>query len=349
MPPLDKILVQHWGTVDGKQVNLYTLKNSHGELVKITNYGGIVTSWMSRDKRGGFGEVVMGFDSLSTYLKGTPYFGAIVGRYANRIANGEFHIGDKVYKLARNNDGNHLHGGLKGFDKVVWDAVLPENESNTLTLTYTSKDMEEGYPGTLQVSVRYTFTDNNELEIEYEATTDKPTVVNLTNHSYFNLSSDFTKTILDHTLHLKASTYTPADSLIPTGAIRPVRNTPFDFTEPRTIGERIEQVEGGGYDLNFVIDQSDSLAPAATVVDSVSGRKLEVFTTEPGIQLYVGIHLDGSLKNAQGIPFRQYGGFCLETQHYPDSPNKPEFPSTLLNPGETFRSRTQYRISLINE
>jgi len=338
-----------FGTVDGKPVYLYTLTNAKGDEVKITNYGGIVTSWISPDKNGKRSSIVLGFDSLSGYLAKPPYFGAIVGRYGNRIAKGRFKIGDSTYSLAVNNGSNHLHGGLKGFDKQVWEATVANDSVPVLSLSYLSKDMEEGYPGNLKVNVVYTLTDDDALQIEYTAETDKPTVLNLTNHSYFNLTGDHRNTILDHKMMIKADYYTPVDTgLIPTGELKAVKGTPFDFNTPEKIGTRIAQTGGNpvGYDHNYALKRSDnSLQEVVTVTDSLSGRKLELFTTEPGVQFYTGNFLDGSIKGSDGVPFNKNTGFCLETQHFPDSPNQPKFPSVLLKPGEKFHSITKYKLS----
>ena len=338
-----------FGTVDGKPVYLYTLTNAKGDEVKITNYGGIVTSWISPDKNGKRSSIVLGFDSLSGYLAKPPYFGAIVGRYGNRIAKGKFKIGDSTYSLAVNNGSNHLHGGLKGFDKQVWEATVANDSVPVLSLSYLSKDMEEGYPGNLKVNVVYTLTDDDALQIEYTAETDKPTVLNLTNHSYFNLTGDHRNTILDHKMMIKADYYTPVDTgLIPTGELKAVKGTPFDFNTPEKIGTRIAQTGGNpvGYDHNYALKRSDnSLQEVVTVTDSLSGRKLELFTTEPGVQFYTGNFLDGSIKGSDGMPFNKNTGFCLETQHFPDSPNQPKFPSVLLKPGEKFHSITKYKLS----
>lgn len=337
---------QDFGQADGKPVYLYTLTNKNGAAVKITNYGGIVTSWTAPDKNGNKSSIVLGFDSLSGYLAKPPYFGALVGRYGNRIAKGKFKIGDSSYTLATNNGKNHLHGGLKGFDKVVWDAAMVDSVP-ALTLTYTSKDGEEGYPGTLKVTVVYTLSDDNELGIEYSAETDKPTVLNLTNHSYFNLTGSVENSILQHTLKINADAYTPVDStLIPTGVLLPVKGTPFDFTTATAIGARIANVPGG-YDHNFVLNSKDgSLQLAAVLSDSVSGRKLEVYTTQPGLQFYTGNFLDGSIKTSDGKAINKNAALCMETQHFPDSPNQPSFPSTLLKPGEKYHSITKYKLSL---
>jgi aldose 1-epimerase len=340
------ITKQNFGEVDGKPVFLYTLSNKNGEEVKITNYGGTLTSWTAPDKNGRKSSIVLGFDSLSGYLARPPYFGALIGRYGNRIANGRFKIDTATYTLARNNGKNHLHGGLKGFDKVVWDAT-PSDSLPALTLNYVSKDAEEGYPGNLKVTVQYSLTDDNELTIEYNAETDKTTPVNLTNHSYFNLTGDVNNNILNHVLMINADSYTPVDtSLIPTGEIKAVKGTPFDFTTPVAIGARIDAVKGG-YDHNFVLKSKDgALNLVATVTDSLSGRKLEVFTTEPGLQFYTGNFLDGSFKTSDGKSIQQHAAFCLETQHFPDSPNQPKFPSTLLKPGEKYHTITKYKLSV---
>lgn len=337
---------QDFGQADGKPVYLYTLSNKNGATVKITNYGGIVTSWTAPDKNGSKSSIVLGFDSLSGYLAKPPYFGALVGRYGNRIANGKFKIGDSSYTLATNNGKNHLHGGLKGFDKVVWDASMVDSVA-ALTLNYTSKDGEEGYPGNLKVTVVYTLSDDNELGIEYSAETDKPTVLNLTNHSYFNLTGSVDNNILGHSLKINADAYTPVDTtLIPTGVLQPVKGTPFDFTAATGIGTRIANVPGG-YDHNFVLNSKDgSLQLAAVLTDSISGRKLEVYTTQPGLQFYTGNFLDGSIKTSDGKSINKNAALCMETQHFPDSPNQPSFPSTLLKPGEKYHTITKYKLSL---
>ncbi|MBI1780626.1 MAG: galactose mutarotase [Sphingobacteriales bacterium] len=344
-----KVTKVAWGETDGKQVDLFTLTNANGVQVKITNYGGTVTSWVTPDKNGNKSSVILGFDSLSGYLAKPPYFGALIGRYGNRIGKGVFKIDTATYHLATNNGANHLHGGNKGFDKVVWDAT-PADNSASLTLTYLSKDGEEGYPGNLKITVVYTLTDDNELLIDYNAETDKPTVVNLTNHSYFNLTGDVSNTILNHQLQISADKYTPVDTgLIPTGELNEVKGTPFDFLQPHKIGERIASVDGG-YDHNFVLSRKGTnLELVATLSDSVSGRKLEVFTTEPGLQFYSGNFLDGKFKTSDGKPINQHTALCLETQHFPDSPNKPNFPSTLLKPGEKYHTVTKYKVSLLKQ
>lgn len=328
----------------GDSVSLFTLKSDKGITVKITNYGGIVTEIITPDKNGNTGNIVLGFDNLEQYLTGHPYFGAIIGRYGNRIAGGNFKIDGVSYQLAKNNGNNALHGGIVGFDKVVWKPKIVETENGEgLQLTYFSEDMEEGYPGNLNVTVLYELIDND-LVISYWANTDKSTPVNLTNHSYFNLAG--TGTILDHTLKLKASNYTPVDQeLIPTGEILPVEGTPFDFTEAKTIGKDISNTEGG-YDHNFVIDrEGDQLEWIATLEDPASGRILEVFTMEPAVQFYSGNFLDGTLKSGD-VVYEKHAGLCLETQHFPDSPNQPEFPNTILEPGDKYYTKTVYRFGV---
>jgi aldose 1-epimerase len=339
------VVESEFGETDGKKVSLYTLTNNNGVQVKITNYGGIVTSWMTPDINNKMSDVVLGFSDLKGYLGNSPYFGAVIGRYGNRIGDAKFSVDGIEYKLAANDGKNHLHGGKKGFDKVVWAATPSSGGTPALSLSYTSKDGEEGYPGNLKVNVKYTLTDNNELMIEYDAETDKATPVNLTNHSYFNLSGDVANTILDEKLWVDADRYTPVDkTLIPTGELKPVKGTPFDFTTEHKIGERIGQVPGG-YDHNFVLNKSDSsLKLVAYVTDSLSGRKLEVSTTEPGIQFYTGNFLNGSLKTSDGKAINKNTALCLETQHFPDSPNKPSFPTTILRPGQKYHTATVYKI-----
>lgn len=334
-----------WGDVDGKKVFLYTLKNKTGSEVKITNYGGTVTSWITPDKHGQKSSIVLGFHSLEGYLKKPPYFGAIIGRYGNRIGDAAFSLDGHKYQLAANNGKNHLHGGNKGFDKVVWEVEHAPDSTASITLSYLSKDGEEGYPGNLKTTVTYTLTDENKLIIEYNATTDKATPANLTNHSYFNLTGDVAHSILDHSLQISADRYTPVDStLIPTGELKSVKGSPFDFTQPHKIGERIQLVKGG-YDHNFVLNQKDGeLGLAATLTDAVSGRQLKVWTTEPGLQFYSGNFLDGSIKTDDGRPINQHAALCLETQHFPDSPNKPAFPTTILKPGKKYHTVTVYEV-----
>ncbi|UOQ50942.1 aldose epimerase family protein [Hymenobacter cellulosivorans] len=333
-------------TTDGTEVQLYTLTNAHGLKATITNYGGIVTSLHVPDKAGRLGDIVLGFDNVSgyqspEYQKSGPYFGALIGRYGNRIAKGQFTLDGKEYTLAKNNGENTLHGGTKGFDKVIWQAKPGSSaEGQTLTLAYRSKDGEEGYPGNLDVTVVYTLTNNDALKIDYTATTDKATPVNLTNHAYFNLSGS--KDVLGHQVTIPANTYTVVDAgLIPTGELRPVKGTPFDFTTAHTIGERIAQVPGG-YDHNWVLTETAGLHAAATVLEPTTGRTMTVTTTEPGLQFYTGNFLDGSLKGKGGTVYGKHAGFCMETQHFPDSPNQPKFPSTTLQPGQTLRSTTVY-------
>jgi aldose 1-epimerase len=324
--------------------------------VAILTYGGIVQSIRVPDSRGRMANVVLGFASLDDYLSPNPYFGCITGRYANRIARGAFTLDGTSYSLALNEGTHTLHGGQKGFDKYVWQAREVEGEDGTgIALSRTSPDGEEGYPGALEVEVIYTLTGRNELRIDHRATTDAPTIVNLTNHSYFNLAGEGSGSILGHELWLNAGRYTPVDSgLVPTGEIAPVAGTPLDFTTPRAIGDRIREgfsqlILGRGYDHNFVLDRPGaddrSLLPAARAHDPVSGRILEVFTTEPGIQFYSGNFLDGSLVGASGTTYRQSDGFALETQHFPDSPNQPHFPSVVLRPGQVYRSTTVYAFS----
>ncbi len=335
-----------WGEFDGKKISLYTLTNDKGNVVTITNYGGAVTSFVTPDKNGNKSSIIIGFDSLQPYLQNPPYFGALIGRYGNRIGDAKFSLDGKQYTLAANNGKNHLHGGLKGFDKVVWDASVADSSTPSLTLKYLSKDGEEGYPGNLNVTVQYTLTNDNELKIEYNATTDKATPVNLTNHSYFNLTGDVSNTILNHTLMIDADHYTPVDtSLIPTGEIKSVKGTPFDFTTAKKIGRDIDQVPGG-YDHNWVLNKKDSsLQKVAELTDSVSGRTMDVYTTQPGLQFYTGNFLDGTFINRGGTPLKLHTALCLETQHFPDSPNKPNFPTTILQPGERYHSVTMYKVT----
>lgn len=340
------------GTIDGKKVELFTLKNSNGLTAQITNFGGRLVSLWVPGKNGNFEDIVTGYNTLDGYLNsGEIYYGALIGRYGNRIAKGEFMLNDTAYTLVRNNGENHLHGGTKGFNDVVWDAV--QTDAQTLVLTYTSPHMEEGYPGNLDVKVQYQLTDENELKIEYWAATDRPTPVNLTHHSFFNLKGDGNGTINDHLLQINADFYTPVDEgLIPTGEIAPVEGTPMDFRAPTAIGERVdadfEQLKYGiGYDHNWVLVPAESgLNFAARVVEPASGRTMEVYTNEPGLQFYGGNFLDGSDTGKYGRPYDFRTSFCLETQHFPDSPNQPEFPSTILNPGEEYYSVCVYKFGV---
>lgn len=330
---------------NGDSTFLYTL-TSEDLTVKITNYGGIITEIIAPDKDGNPGNVVLGFDNLEQYLAGHPNFGALIGRFGNRIAKGKFELNGKTYTLAINNGNNTLHGGIIGFDDVVWTPEIIETENGEgLQLKYYSVDMEEGYPGNLDVTVVYELV-GNDLKIKYDATTDKPTPVNLTNHSYFNLSGE--GTILDHLLEIKASHYTPVDEeLIPTGEIAPVEGTPFDFREAKPIGRDIAQVEGG-YDHNFVFDrEGEGLELLARLSDPESGRTVEVLTTEPGVQFYTGNFLDGTLVSGD-ITYVKHYGLCLETQHFPDSPNQPDFPDTILEPGERYSTKTIYRFGVVD-
>jgi len=339
-----EIKKEHYGTVDGRDVSLYTLANGT-VTVKITNYGGIVTELWTPDKEGMVKDIVLGFDSLGGYLTRHPYFGCVVGRYANRIAKGKFTLDGVEYTLAVNNGPNHLHGGIKGFDRAVWeDEPVSGKDSVSLKLSYLSKDGEEGYPGNLRVTVEYTLKKTNELSVSYEAKTDKPTVVNLTQHSYFNLAGAGSGNILGHLMMINADRYTPVDStLIPIGELRSVRGTPMDFRSPMTIGSRIKDVPGG-YDHNYVLGRvGKDLALAARVVEPGSGRAVEVWTTEPGVQFYTGNFLDGSVVGKRGMPYQKHFGFCLETQHFPDSPNHPDFPTVVLRPGEEYSQHTVYK------
>ena len=338
-----------YGEVDGEKVIQYTLTNPSGMSLKIINYGATVTDVMVPDKNGKMGNVVLGYDSLAGFLQtGNPYFGCIVGRYANRIANAKFTLDGKEYTLAANNNGNTLHGGLKGFDKRVWKVSDINTDSTaSLKFTYDSKDGEEGYPGNLHAEVVYTLTSDNGLKIEYTATTDKATPVNLTNHCYFNLSAGADSTILDHELMIKARQFTPVnDKLIPTGKIDTVHGNAMDFTSAKKIGKDIAQV-AGGYDHNWVFQKPENrFDMVASLYHEPSGRLMEVFTTEPGIQFYSGNFLNGTLTNTRGgAKYVKHAGLCLETQHFPDSPNQPAFPNTILKPGETYQQITVYKFS----
>jgi aldose 1-epimerase len=340
-------------TGDGTAVTLYTLTNRHGLTAAITTYGGILVSLRTPDRDGHLGEVTLGFDTLEPYLAGHPYFGALIGRYGNRIAGGAFTLDGVTYALARNNGPNHLHGGRRGFDKVVWAAEPGEAPGgDRLRLTYRSPDGEEGYPGALDVTVVYRLTDDDALELDYTATTDRPTVLNLTQHTYFNLAGG--GDILGHQIQLRAGHFLPVDAtLIPTGERRPVRGTLMDFTAPMAIGARLgaddEQLRqaNGGYDHTWVLAGGAAGEPAVWLVEPGSGRAMEVVTTQPGVQFYTGNMLDGSLRGRDGQVYAKHHGLCLETQHFPDSPNRPQFPSTVLRPGEVYRQTTSYRFSTL--
>jgi len=340
-------------TIDGIGVDRYTLFNSEGIEALITNYGATLISLKVPDRHGKLVDVTLGYDSLKGYLEGNYYFGCIVGRYANRIAGGKFTLQGKAYTLTKNEGDNHLHGGSRGFDKVIWQSEnFADDTDQALTLTYFSRDGEDGYSGNLRVSVNYKLTDENELRIEYAAQTDQLTAINLTHHSYFNLAGAGSGEILGHALTIFADKFTPVDDrLIPTGEIRGVKGTPMDFTQPTKIGDRIEQddeqlILGNGYDHNWVLNKEEgALALAARVFESQSGITMEVFTTEPGVQFYSGNFLDDRITGKDGQIYHRHGGLCLETQHFPDSPNRPEFPSTVLEPGTKYQSTTTYRFS----
>jgi len=347
------IQTQPFGTQDGRPITLYTLTNSHGLEVRTMNYGAIILSMRVPDRKGQLADIVLGHDKLEGYIPNPPYIGALVGRYANRIANGTFTLDGKTYTLPKNDGPNTLHGGIKRtFDKVVWDGEALKGGKAGVTFTYLSKDGEEGFPGNVKVKVTYTLNDENELVIDYEATSDKATPINLSQHSYFNLAGEGTSDILNHEIMLNADRFTPVDNnLIPTGELRAVKGTPLDFTTSTKIGARIDDnydqlVLGHGYDHNFVINrQGDGMALAARVYEPTSGRVLEVSTTQPGVQFYTGNFLDGTVTGKQGHVYKRRYAFCLETQHFPDSPNHPEFPSTILKPGETFQSKAVFKFS----
>ena len=343
---------QPFGTQDGRQVNLYTLTNSHGVEIKAMNYGGIIISIKVPDRKGQIADIVLGHDKLEGYIPNPPYFGAIVGRYANRIANGEFTLDGKTYHLPKNDGPNTLHGGTdKTFNKVVWDAE-PLKGKTGVAFSYLSHDRDDGFPGNLHMKVTYTLTDSNELVIDYEATTDKATPINVSQHSYFNLKGQGDGDILDHEIMINADRFTPVDkNLIPTGELRPVKGTPFDFTKSTRIGSRIDNnyeqlVLGHGYDHNFVLNRKGSgMVLAARVYEPTTGRVLEVSTTQPGVQFYTGNFLDGTITGKDNKVYKRRYGFCLETQHFPDSPNHPSFPNTILKPGEKFHQTTVFKFS----
>ncbi|CAH0995509.1 Aldose 1-epimerase [Emticicia aquatica] len=337
---------------DGQETSLFTLKNTAGMEAKITDFGGILVALSVPDRNGKLADIVHGCDSLEGYLKGVPYFGAIIGRYGNRIAKGSFELDGEKYTLAINNGVNALHGGLKGFDKKVWDVVVTDGEEPSLKLTYLSVDGEEGYPGNLTTVVVYTLQKDNTFRIDYKATTDKATVLNITNHSYFNLNG--ATDVLEHEVILYADNFLPVDeTVIPTGELKSVAGTPFDFTKRQQIGERINEITdeqirlGSGYDHCFVLtDTSSNLRLAAEVFEPQTGRCMEVFTTEPGMQFYTANHLKGDIVGKNGAIYGRRSAFCVETQHFPDSPNKPNFPSTVLRPNEVFESTTAYKFSV---
>jgi aldose 1-epimerase len=338
----------------GEQISLYSFTNGNGVGASVTNFGGRVVMLLVPDRNGELEDVALGFDDLAGYLAKNPYFGALVGRYANRIAGAQFVLDGQTYKLAANDDSNSLHGGIKGFDKVVWNASETSLDgAPALELRYRSPDGEDGYPGNLDVRVIYQLTEGNELRIEYFAQTDRKTVLNLTNHSYFDLSGQGNGNVVDHVVTIHADRFTPVDqNLIPTGELKSVEGTPFDFRQPTRIGERIDEKNeqlklGIGYDHNFVLNRTgDGLTLAARAAEPNSGRVLEVFTTQPGLQFYTGNHLDGSVQGKGGVTYGFRTGFCLETQHFPDSPNHPEFPSTELAPGQEYRATTLFRFGI---
>lgn len=347
-----KIKKETVGVRDGKEVFLYTLTNANGMTAKITNYGAIVTELTSPDKSGKFENVVLGFDKpeaywTEPYINNCCYLGSIVGRYGNRIAGGKFSLNGRDFVLAVNNGPNHLHGGLKGFDKVVWESEPFENtDGQGVKLSYFSKDMEEGYPGNFTITVYYTLMKDNSLKVDYDGTIDKACPVNVTHHGYFNLTGNAKTDILGHEMQILADRYTVVDStLIPTGELRPVAGTPMDFTSAHRIGERIAQVDGG-YDHNYVLsDQPAEIRRVVRVKEPVSGRVMEVFTTEPGVQFYSGNFLDGILTGSGNVKYTKHWGFCLETQHFPDSPNQPSFPTTVLEPGQRYKHTTIYKFT----
>jgi aldose 1-epimerase len=348
----DSVTAKPFGkTTDGKNIQLYTLTNRNGMEVRIATYGGTVINLLVPDRTGRLGDVALGFSTIESYFGKNPYFGALVGRYANRIAKGRFTLDGKTYQLAKNNGPNALHGGLKGFDKRIWTAEVLRQSPPTVRFSRLSTDGEEGYPGNLTVAATYTLTDRNELRIQYAAQTDKPTILNLTNHTYFNLAGAGNGNILGHQVRLHSSRFTPVDAtLIPTGEIKDVAGTPMDLRNWTPIGQKLQAVGGNpvGYDHNYVLSRSPVMRPrlAAEVWEPKSGRLLKVYTDQPGVQFYTGNFLDGTIRGKGGKVYHQHDAFCLETQHYPDSPNHPNFPSTVLRPGEMFRSTTVYKFSV---
>ena len=354
MAPKAGIEKTHFGTFpDGREADLFTLRNAKGMVVRITNYGGYIVSWTAPDKTGKQEDIVLGLTTFAEYLKGTPSLGPIIGRFGNRIANGKFAIDGQEYTLAQNNNGNHIHGGPTGFDKRLWQAKILDGSEPALVLGYLSKDGEEGYPGNLAVMVTYTLQKDNALRIDYEATTDKATVINLTNHTYFNLSG-LKHDVLGNELMVNANMYLPTDKKqIPTGELKPVSGTPFDFLKPTTIGNQINDTTdtqiryGKGYDHCWVFtNRSQGLKLGATVYDPTSGRFMEMYTTEPAVQVYTANNLNGSFKNKDGVAFTRRFGICLETEHFPDAPNQPTFPTTVLRPNQTYKSTTVYKFSV---
>ena len=340
-------------TKDGIDINQYILKNANGMQITVINYGGIITSWKAKDRDGSYEDIVLGFDNLSDYESSSPYFGALIGRYGNRIKEGKFSLDGVDYTLEVNNGENHLHGGVKGFDKVIWEVDKEVKESSaSLILRHISTDMEEGYPGNLDVKVIYTLTNDDELKVRYEAETDKKTIVNLTQHSYFNLSANLSRDILAHQITIDADSFLPVDkTLIPSGELRDVEGTPFDFRVPKRVGDDINEdytqlTFGNGYDHCWVLNnQNEGVRFVASAYDTLSGRSLEIFSDQPGIQFYSGNFLDGTLKSKDGGNYEFRSGFCLETQHYPNSPNHESFPSVILNPGEKYNTETIFRFS----
>lgn len=352
-PKMNHIKKEKFGNVNEREIYIYTLTNRNNFEAKIINYGAILVSLKVPDRNGIFKDIVTGFDSLEGYVNDKSFFGAIVGRYGNRIAKAKFRLNGKQYQLTVNDGGNHLHGGKSGFYKAIWEAEPSESESS-IKLYYSSPDGEEGYPGKVDIAVVYTLTDENELQISYEGVTDRATILNPTHHSYFNLSGDFNKDILHHLLFINADFMTPVDqTLIPTGQISSVRNTPFDFRKPAEIGLRINEKNeqlafGKGYDHNWVLNDytKGKLRQAASLYDSTTGRFMEVITDQPGLQFYSGNFLDGTIRGKKGVTYKFRSALCLETQHFPDSPNKTNFPSVTLNPGEVYRHTTIYKFSI---
>lgn len=345
--PMIKITKSAFGNIDGKEIYLYELNNPGKMIIRITNFGGIVTSVIVPDRDGKMEDVVLGFDSLQAYLKGHPYFGCITGRYANRIAGGKFSIDGKEYQLAQNAGGNSLHGGIRGFDKVVWDSKEYRNgEEAGVELTYLSPDGEEGYPGNLKVKVIYSMLPDQGLKVDYYAETDKPTPINLTHHGYFNLKGEGNGDIMDHLLMIDADKFTVVnEQLMPTGELRDVTGTPFDFRQPKPVGRDFSQVEGG-YDHNFVLNNPGNLRKVGRLSEPAAGRWMDIYTTEPGMQFYAGNFLDGTLIGKSGKAYQQHFALCLETQHFPDSPNQPSFPNVILRPGQKYRHTTVYKFGV---